>query len=148
MRVILLADVERLGRRGDVVSVRDGYARNFLFPRRLAMPGTAGNIAQIESIRTQLNDRHELVRRRLLRQAEQLDRVTLKAYLKMGAEGAFGAVTAGDIVSLLAEQGHRVDKHAIVLEEPIRVPGVYDIAVKLGHEVTATVKLWVVETAA
>ena len=63
----------------------------------------------------------------------------------MGPEGAFGAVTHADIAALLAKEGHEIDKRSIVLAEPIKAPGVYDIPVKLGHEVTATVKLWVAE---
>ncbi|MEO0073898.1 MAG: 50S ribosomal protein L9 [candidate division WOR-3 bacterium] len=145
MKVILLADVDRLGKRGDVVTVRDGYARNFLFPRKLAMPGTTASLAQLESIKSQLSCRQEQIRKKLVQLADRLDRVTLKTSLRMGREGAFGAVTTGDIAGLLAEHGYQIDKHSIVLEEPIRAPGTYDVVVKLGYEVTASVKLWVVE---
>jgi large subunit ribosomal protein L9 len=148
MKVILLADVDRLGSRGQVVSVRDGYARNFLFPKKLALEGSDRNLAQLDRIKEQIAGRQARVTRKLAERAGQLGLVSVKTSLKMGEEGAFGAVTSAAIAELLAREGHEVDKHAIVLDQPIKTPGVYDIPVKLGHEVTATVKLWVVEESA
>ncbi|MEO0085778.1 MAG: 50S ribosomal protein L9 [candidate division WOR-3 bacterium] len=145
MKVILLTDVERLGARGEVVNVRDGYARNFLLPRKLALKATEAQLGQLERIKSQLASREARITKRLTDAAAQLGLVTLKTTIRMGSEGAFGAVTNAAIAELLAQAGHEVDKHAIVLDEPIRAPGVYDIPVKLGHEVTATVKLWVAE---
>lgn len=145
MKVILLADVERLGARGDVVNVRDGYARNFLLPRKLALQATEAQLGQLERIKSQLASREARITKRLTDAAAQLGLVALKTTIRMGSEGAFGAVTNAAIAELLAQAGHEVDKHAIVLDEPIKAPGVYDIPVKLGHEVTATVKLWVAE---
>jgi large subunit ribosomal protein L9 len=75
----------------------------------------------------------------------KLGLVSIKTSIRMGQEGAFGAITNADIAELMAKEGHEVDKHSIVLGEPIKGPGVYDIPIKLGHEVTATVKLWVAE---
>ncbi len=148
MKVILLSDIERLGKRGEVVNVRDGFARNYLLPRKLALVADESSLRQLENIRKQLASRETKITRRLMDMAQRLGLVTIKAGIKMGAEGAFGAITNADIARLLEQAGYQVDKHAIVLEEPIKAPGVYDIPVKLGHEITATVKLWVVEETA
>lgn len=145
MKVILLADIDRVGTRGSIVAVRDGYARNYLFPKKLAIEGTERNLAQLDRIKAQIASRDARITKRLTEKAAQLGMVTVKTGLKMGSEGAFGAVTSAEIAELLAKEGHPVDKHDIVLDEPIKTPGVYDISLKIGHEVTATIKLWVVE---
>ncbi|MGB9742720.1 MAG: 50S ribosomal protein L9 [candidate division WOR-3 bacterium] len=145
MKVILLSDIERLGSRGEVVNVRDGFARNYLLPRKLALVANENNLRQLENIKREIASRERKITQRLVDMAQRLGLVTLKTSIRMGAEGAFGAITNADIAALLAQAGHKVDKHAIVLAEPIKAPGVYDIPVKLGREVTATVKLWVVE---
>lgn len=148
MKVILLSDIERIGSRGEVVNVKPGYARNFLFPRKLALEATPAQLAQLERIRSQLQSRQAKVTRRLTDLAERLGLVQIKTTIRMGETGAFGAITNADIAELLKAAGHEIDKHAIVLAEPIKAPGVYDIPVKLGHEITATVKLWVAEAPA
>ncbi len=147
MKVILLTDIPRLGSQGEVVQVRDGFARNYLLPRKLALAADETNLRRLDGIKKQIAARTTKLNQRLLTIREQLGLVTLKASLKMGEAGAFGAITNADIAHLLTEAGHKVDKHAIALEEPIKVPGVYDIPIKLGQDVTATVKLWVVEEA-
>lgn len=147
MKVILLSDIERLGKRGEVVNVRDGYARNYLLPRKLALVADENSLRQLETIKQQIASREAKITRRLMDMAQRLGLVTIKTGIRMGTEGAFGAITSADIAVLLEQAGYKVDKHAIVLEEPIKAPGVYDIPVKLGHEITATVKLWVVEEA-
>jgi large subunit ribosomal protein L9 len=148
MKVILLSDIERLGSRGEVVEVRDGFARNFLLPKKLALVADEANLRQLENIKRQLASREMKVSRRLSEMQERLGLVTVKTSIRMGAEGAFGAITNADVAELLKRAGYKVDKHAIVLEEPIKAPGVYDIPIKLGQDITATVKLWVVEEAA
>lgn len=145
MKVILLADVERLGSRGQVVNVREGYARNYLLPRKMAVVATQSNLGQIEAIRSQLTKRTAKQKQRLTDLAASLELISVKTTIKMGGERAFGSVTNADIAELLGRQGIEIDKHAIVLAEPVRGPGVYDVPIKLGHEVTATVKLWVAE---
>jgi large subunit ribosomal protein L9 len=145
MKVILLSDIERVGDRGQVVNVRDGYARNYLFPRKLALEATSAQLKQLDSIKSQLASRDAKITKRLTDLAGRLGLVSVKTTIKMGQEGAFGAITNADIAALLANEGHEVDKRSIVLAEPIKGPGVYDVPIKLGHEVTATVKLWVAE---
>jgi len=145
MKVILLSDIERVGTRGTVVNVKPGYARNYLLPRKLALEATKSQLAQLESINKQLASKETKITKRLTDFAGRLGLVSVKTTIKMGAEGAFGSITNADIATLLAAEGHEIDKHSIVLPEPIKGPGVYDIPVKLGHEVSATVKLWVAE---
>lgn len=145
MKVILLTDIERLGKRGEIVDVRDGFARNYLLPRNLARAADAGSVRQLENIRREIARRESKTAQRLMKLSEQLGMVTLKARLRMGAEGAFGAITNADVAQLLQDAGYSIDKHAILLEAPIKVPGVYDIPIKLGQEITARVKLWVAE---
>lgn len=145
MKVILLSDIERVGSRGTVVSVKRGYARNYLLPRKLALEATKSQLAQLESIKQQIATKEAKVTKRLTDFADRLGLVSVKTTIKMGEEGAFGSITNADIAALLAAEGHEIDKHSIVLPEPIKGPGVYDIPVKLGHEVSATVKLWVAE---
>jgi len=145
MKVILLSDIERVGSRGAVVSVKRGYARNYLLPRKLALEATKSQLAQLESIKQQLTTKEAKITKRLTDFADRLGLVSVKTTIKMGEEGAFGSITNADIAALLAAEGHEIDKHSIVLAEPIKGPGVYDIPVKLGHEVSATVKLWVAE---
>jgi len=145
MKVILLSDIDRVGTRGTVVNVKPGYARNYLLPRKLALEATKSQLAQLDSINKQLASKEAKITKRLTDFAGRLGLVSVKTTIKMGQEGAFGAITNADIAALLAAEGHEIDKHSIVLAEPIKGPGVYDIPVKLGHEVSATVKLWVAE---
>jgi large subunit ribosomal protein L9 len=145
MKVILLKDVERVGERGKVLSVKDGFARNYLIPRKFAIQATPANLGQLDRIRAQLATRDEKVRGRLTAFADRLAQVRVKTSIRMGEEGAFGAITNADVARLLAAAGHDIDKHSIVIEEPIKGPGVYDIPIKLGHEVTATFRLEVAE---
>ena len=145
MKVILLSEIERVGTRGTVVNVKPGYARNYLFPRKLALEATKAQLAQLDSINKQLASKEAKITKRLTDFAGRLGLVSVKTTIKMGQEGAFGSITNADIATLLAAEGHEIDKHSIVLDEPIKAPGVYDIPVKLGHEVSATVKLWVAE---
>jgi large subunit ribosomal protein L9 len=148
MKVILLSDIERVGGRGAVVNVKPGFARNYLLPKKMALEATPAQLAQLDKIKAQLASKQAKVTKRLTDFADRLGLVQLRTTLRMGDTGAFGAVTNADIAELLAKEGHAIDKHAILLDEPVKAPGVYDIPVKLGHEVTATVKLWVAEAPA
>ncbi len=142
MKIILTQDVERLGKKGEVVVVRDGYARNYLLPKGLAIYATKARLNQIEAIRAELLKREERQLKKLKNLAQQLETLSLKIELKMGESGAFGAITNADIARLLKENGFEVDRHKIELSTPIKEPGIYDIPVNLGA-VSATIKLWV-----
>jgi large subunit ribosomal protein L9 len=146
LKVILLKEVEDLGQAGEVVQVADGFARNFLIPRDVALVATDVNMAQFESRRRQHEAVVERGRRAAEAQAKKLEETSLTAVVRVGEEDRlFGSVTTQNISELLEESGFAVERHAIQLEEPIRALGVYNIDLQLHAEVTATVKLWVVK---
>ena len=142
MQIILQEDIEKLGARGDVVSVKEGYARNFLLPRKLALEASPGNLKRLEKIRTSLAKRTATEREGAEKQAELLKDVTLTFSRKAGEnDQLFGSVTAGDIAEALATQGFEIDKRRIQLAEPIKVVGQYEITAKLVHGVAAAFKV-------
>lgn len=144
MQIILQEDIEKLGARGDVVSVAEGYARNFLLPRKLALEASPGNLKRLEKIRTTLAKRTATERDQAQKQAELLKDVTLTFSRKAGEnDQLFGSVTASEIAEGLKAQGFEVDKRRIELADPIKVVGQYEITAKLIHGVTATFKVTV-----
>lgn len=145
MKVILLSDVERVGKQGEVLAVKAGYARNFLLPRKLAVEATDRQLKRLEEVRKQLNLRQTRIAKKLNEKVARLEALTLKAELKVGAEGkAFGAITNAEITELLTQAGVTVEKHDVLLDNPIKEPGTHDVAVRVGPDTKATVKLWVV----
>jgi len=145
MRVILLTDVDRLGKAGQEVDVAAGYARNFLLPQRRAVAATAGNLRALQGLQGQAKKREA----RLHDQAEELARkiagVRCTIARRAGEqEKLYGSVTSQDIAEALAGQGIVVDRKRIVLEEPIKVLGAYTVSVCLHPEVTAQAQLSVV----
>jgi large subunit ribosomal protein L9 len=148
MEVILRDDVERLGKRGEKHRVADGYARNFLFPRKLAVPATEASLRAFHE-----ETKTRVVRdKKLMRQAEavaaQLKGVSLTIAAQAGEEDRlYGSVTAADVADLLAKQGFEIDKRKVHLEEPIKALGVYNVPVKVAAGIEASVKLWVVKEA-
>jgi large subunit ribosomal protein L9 len=149
MKVILLEDVDRVGKQGEVLNVSSGYARNYLFPRRWAVNATTEQLERLEATRGQLALRQGRKAKKLADRAAALEQVSLKAELRVGAEGkAFGAITNAEIAELLAKANFPVDKHDILLAEPIREPGVHDVSVRVGPETKAIVKLWVIAQSA
>ena len=149
MKVILLEDVDRVGKQGEVLNVSNGYARNFLFPRRWAVNATANELKRLEATRGQMAQRVARKSKKLADRAAALEQLSLKAELRVGAEGkAFGAITNAEIAELLAKANFPVEKHDILLAEPIKEPGVHDVSVRVGPETKATVKLWVVAQSA
>lgn len=145
MKIILTQDIERLGKKGDVISVKDGYARNYLLPKKMAIEATKERLAQIDAIKAELAKREERRIKKLQRLAQKLETLSLKAELKMGEAGAFGAITNADIAKLLKDAGYDIDRHKIELSNPIKEIGIFDIPINLG-EVKATIKLWVTPT--
>jgi large subunit ribosomal protein L9 len=142
MQIILQEDIEKLGARGEVVSVKEGYARNFLLPRKLALEASPGNLKRLEKIRTTLAKRTSTERDQAQKQADLLKDVTLAFSRKAGEnDQLFGSVTAGDIAEALAAQGFEVDKRRLELAEPIKVVGQYEITAKLVHGVAAAFKV-------
>ena len=146
MKIILLRDIDTLGSAGEIVQVAAGYARNFLIPKRHAMLASDTNVAQFETQRRQHAATSEREQRGAEAQAAELEKASLTAQVRVGeGDRLFGSVTSQNIVDLLKEQGHDIERRAINLEEPIRALGVYNIEIQLHSSVKATVKLWVVK---
>jgi len=145
MEVILREHVENLGRRGEVVKVADGYARNYLLPRKLALPATEGNKKQIERERAKLEAREAEDRKVAGAMAERMATIELVIERKVGETDAlYGSVTSADVADILAAKGFDIDKRKIQLGDPIKKLGEFDIPVRLQRDVLATVKLRVV----
>jgi large subunit ribosomal protein L9 len=144
MQIILQEDVDKLGHRGDVVTVKPGYARNFILPKKLAVEATAGNLKAIERIRTALAKKTATELEAAQKQAGLLNGVSLKFTRKTGEnDQMFGSVTTGDIAEALAAQGFKIDKRQIHLAEPIKTIGDFPVTVKVFRDVTAEVKVGV-----
>ena len=142
MKVVLCDHVEHLGERGDIVSVAPGYARNFLLPKRLAMPATAGNLRTLEHQRRvwELKETREADEARAV--AQRLAAIELSIQKKAGESGTlFGSVTSAEIAELLAAKGVELDRRKIVLDEPIKSLGAHVIGIKLHRQVTGEVRL-------
>ncbi len=146
MKLILLKDVEKLGKRGDVVNVKDGYGRNFLLPAGAARPNTPGNLRFVEKLKELEKARVEEELERAKKLSERLTSFSCTIRAKVGEEEKlFGAVTAQDIAAALEAGGFSVDRKKIVLEQPIKSLGIFQIPVRLHPDVTATLKVWVVK---
>ncbi|MDN5363276.1 MAG: large subunit ribosomal protein [Eubacteriales bacterium] len=145
MKVILKQDVKKLGKKGDVVEVAEGYARNYLLPRGLAVEASAGNLKTLQKQKEAEQRRREEEKAEALRIAEKLKEITVVVHGKAGENGRlFGSVTAKDVAEALARDfGIKIDRRKMQLEEPIKAVGVYYIPVRLHAEVEATVKVHV-----
>jgi len=148
MEVILKEDVANLGHRGDVVKVADGYGRNFLLPRKLALQATLANKAVIEQMKAAAERRSATEKVQAQELVAKLEPLTLAFTRKSGENGQlFGSVTSADIASELAAKGFDVDRRKIQLAEPIKSLGDFTISVKLHREVTAHLRVNVVAEA-
>ncbi len=146
MQVLLKLDCEGLGRAGEVVTVKDGFARNFLIPKGMALPASGSAVRVIDHERRTREVREGKACRDAEKLAEKLARISLTAAVKTGEEDRlFGTVTPAEIASLLEAKGFDIDKRKIVLDEPITALGIYGVRVKLHAHVEAQVKLWVVK---
>ncbi len=144
MEIILQEDVEKLGTRGQVVTVKEGYARNYLLPQKLAIPANASNMKRLEKMRAAFAKKEATERESAQQQAALLASVTLKLSRKAGEnDQLFGSVTTADIAEALKAQGYEIDKRKIQLNDPIKLVGEYPITLKLYRDVTATVTLTV-----
>ena len=142
MQIILQEDIEKLGHRGDVVTVKPGYARNFLLPKKLAVEATAENLKAIERIRTSLAKKTATEMEAAKKQAELLNGVSLKFKRKTGEnDQMFGSVTSADIAEGLAAQGFKIDKRQAQLGEPLKTIGEFPVTVKVFRDVTAEIKV-------
>ena len=146
MEIILRQAVENLGKPGDVVKVKPGYARNYLLPRGLAYEATPGNLKRIQQERDRLEAAENTRRETAQRLAEKLEQVSLTFSARVGEEGKlFGSVTTTDIAQQLEAQGFHVEKRQIDLHEPIKALGVYRIPVRLHADVKPEIRVWVIK---
>lgn len=148
VKVILKQDLENLGQAGEVVTVKPGFARNYLVPRGLAYEATPANIRQLEDEkrRAEAKSKKEYLEAR--RRAAQLEGVSLTFHARAGEESKlFGSITAADIADRLKEQGldFQVDRRQIDLDEPIKALGVYTVPIRLHTEVRPEIKVWVIK---
>jgi large subunit ribosomal protein L9 len=146
MEIILRQAVENLGKPGDVVTVKNGFARNYLLPRGFAFEATPGNLKRIAQERGRLeaaeNERIESA----TELAKRLEEVQLTFSARVGEEGKlFGSVTSGDIADQLTTQGFHIEKRLIDLHEPIKALGVYRVPVKLHADVKPEIRVWVIK---
>jgi len=144
MQIILQEDIEKLGHRGDIVTVKPGYARNFLLPRKMAIEATSGNMKALERIRNSLAKKTATELDAAQKQASVVNGVSLHFTRKTGEnDQLFGSVTSGDIADALAAQNFKIDKRQLQLKEPIKALGEYPVTVKIFRDVTAEVKVHV-----
>jgi len=148
MEVILRSDVPKLGHRGDIVKVADGYARNYLLPRKLAMAATTGNRKVVEQEKSAAARREAVERGSAEELARQLTGLALKVSRKAGEEDhLFGSVTSLDVADALSARGFHVDRRKVQLEEPIKRLGEFEVPLRLHRDVTVHVKVEVVREA-
>lgn len=142
MEVILKEDVPKLGHRGDVVKVAEGYGRNYLLPRRLAIEATQGNKAVIEQMKQAAVRRSAVEKADAEALSKQLEGVTVNFHRKAGEKDQlFGSVTSGDIADALTHKGFNIDRKKIQLHDPLKNLGEFDVPVRLHRDVTSRVKV-------
>jgi large subunit ribosomal protein L9 len=146
VEVILRQAVEKLGNPGDIVSVSNGYARNFLLPRGVAFEATEGNKKRISQEKARLEAAESDRRQSASEFAKVLEEVSITFAARVGEEGKlFGSVTAADIQQQLEAQGHKVERRQIDLHDPIKALGVYRVPIKLHADVKPEIKVWVIK---
>ncbi len=147
MKVILLQDVRGQGKKGEMVTVSDGYARNFLFPRKLAQEATADNVNTMRMNDKAKREKEQKAREEAAELSARLRDLTLTVWAKGGGAGRlFGSVTSQEIAEALkAQEQVELDKRKIVIDEPIKTVGLYTVKVKLGFEINAPLKVEVKE---
>jgi len=144
MQIILQEDIDKLGHRGEVVTVKPGYARNFLLPRKLAIEATTGNMKALERIRGALAKKTATELEAAQKQAALLNGVSLAFKRKTGEnDQIFGSVTSADIAEGLTAQGFKIEKRQVQLADPLKALGEYTVSIKVFRDVTAEVKVHV-----
>lgn len=147
MKVILIDEIRGLGGRGDVVTVKDGYARNFLIPKKLAQEATAGNLKAVEQLKKKWSLMAQEEKNAAQKAAESVSGTRIEIRKRVGEGGTlFGSVTAADIADALAAKGVDVDKRRIEIEHPIKTAGSHEVEVRLHREVTAKIQVEVLPT--
>lgn len=146
MKIILREDVTGLGRSGEVKDVKDGFARNFLFPKKLALEACGYNLEKIETERKKKETQKALEKKKALELAARLENLSLTLPVEVNEEEKlYGSLTAQDIAKAVSQEGVSIDKKNVVLSEPIKALGIYDLELKLHPEVIVKIKVWVVK---
>ena len=146
MQVILRDDLDNLGKSGEVVNVKPGYARNYLLPRGLAIKATASDVKRVEHEKRVIAARTAKLAKEVQAEADALSRISVSIARAVGEEDKlYGSVTSRDIAEALAAQNVKIDSKKIHLEEPIKTLGMTEVQVKLGRGINATIKVWVVK---
>jgi large subunit ribosomal protein L9 len=145
MKIILLDDVAKVGRRGEVRDVSDGFARNFLIPKKLALSASAGNLKNLEHIKQQQDSKAQRVKGDAQSLQQRIDALTYEERRQASEEGKlFGSVTSQDLVEFLDKHGIKVERRRIHLDEPIKTLGETTVPIRLHADVTAQLKVSVV----
>jgi len=146
MEVILNKDVEKIGRCGEVVKVKDGFARNFLFPKDLAVPVTEANLKRLESKKQKKAQEAQSLKEEALKLQSRLLGISLTIpVLVHEEESLYGSIGAAEISEAIKEEGFDINKDSILLDERITKLGIYEVPLRLHPEVTANIKLWIVK---
>ena len=146
MKIILKENIESLGAAGEIVEVKAGYARNFLVPKKMAVPATPTYLKQYDEEQRLKSLQAKKEKRGAENLARQLEKVSVTAAVPVGEEDKiFGSVTSQNISDLLKEQDFEIDRRKIQLDEPLRALGVYDVPIRLHSDVEVRIKVWVVK---
>ena len=146
MEIVLTKDYEELGKAMDVINVKEGFARNFLFPRGIAVPATEGNRKKVAEAKRIAEIREEKKSKEARQLAKKIEQVPCTIPVKVGEEDRiFGSVTAQEIADFLKKEGFDIEKRQVDLEEPIKQLGVYSVRISLYRDVDARLKVWVVK---
>ena len=145
MKIILRQDVENLGNMGEIVTVKDGYARNFLIPRSMAYFATPSSLKRLEGEKRQYVKKQAVEKAKAEALATKLSDMQVTIPMKVGEEGKlFGSVTPQAIAKELEVMGYSIDRRHIIIEEPIKTLGIFSVKVKLHADVIAPLKVWVI----
>ena len=144
MEVILTQDVEHLGKSGKVAKVKDGFARNYLFPRKLAFPATKENLRKIENLEKRRKAEYEQEKQKAQALADKLNKVSCTISVEVNdLEKLYGHVNDSDIQKALEVEGYPLDRKTFIIEKPIDELGIFEVGIKLHPEVIAKVRVWV-----
>lgn len=146
MKIILTEDVPKVGKMGQMLQVKDGFARNHLIPKKLAVVANPQNVKSLEHQRSLVDQKKNRLKRDAEELARRIENISCTIAKPAGEEDKlFGAVTAQDVEDSLRDEGITIDRKKVLLEEPIKTLGIYKVPIKLHSEVTANLKIWVVK---
>lgn len=146
MKVILKEDIKGLGKMGDIVNVANGYARNYLIPRKIAFEATEHNIKIIEDEKKKIEEKLQQSLKEAEELAKRISEGSVTITREVGEdEKMFGSVTSADIAEALEKEGISIDKRQIIMDKPLKKLGLFHIPIKIHPEITATLKIWIVK---